>query len=467
MIADLEPYPAMKESGIRGIAEIPEHWGVQRAKYVLQPVDVRSVSGAEELLTVSARYGVVPRANQDVTMFKAASYVGHKLCWPGDLVINSLWAWANGLGFSNHHGIVSTAYGVYRPIAKHQVSGSYLNEALRSGAYQWQFQVRSKGIWKSRLQLTDWSFLEMPLVLPPAPEQAAIARYVDHVDRRVRRLVRAKRKLIELLTEQKQAIIHHAVTCGIEPDVPLKESGREWLGQIPEHWNLRRSKFTFRPRQELARPDDIQLSATQAYGVIPQAEYERRVGRKVVRVLRHLDKRRHVEVDDFVISMRSFQGGLERAWSNGAIRSSYIVLQPDVSLDVGYFGFLFKSRAYIGALQSTADFIRDGQDLNFDNFSAVDLPFPPVEEQRRISATLTPELAQLVEATERAELEIALINEYRDRLIADVVTGKLNVAEAAAALPDVDPLAAGDDLDDALDPDFEDELDGILEEAEA
>ena len=103
----------------------------------------------------------------------------------------------------------------------------------------------------------------------------------------------------------------------------------------------------FRPRRELARANDIQLSATQAYGVISQRRYEERVGRKVVRILRHLEQRRHVEVDDFVISMRSFQGGLERAWESGCIRSSYIVLKPATKLVVRYFGYLFKSAGYI------------------------------------------------------------------------------------------------------------------------
>src|SRR5207302_9374331 len=123
----------------------------------------------------------------------------------------------------------------------------------------------------------------------------------------------------------------------------------------------------FVPRIELARPDDVELSATQAYGVIPQVDFEQAVGRKVTRIFQHLEKRRHVEVDDFVISMRSFQGGLERAWASGCIRSSYVVLKPSPETQVGYFAHLFKSMDYIRALHATSNFIRDGQDLNFDN----------------------------------------------------------------------------------------------------
>ena len=160
-------------------------------------------------------------------------------------------------------------------------------------------------------------------------------------------------------------------------------------------WERRRSKRLFRPRQELAKPNDIQLSATQAYGVIPQDEYEQRVGRRVVKISLHLEKRQHVEVDDFVISMRSFEGGLEKAWATGCIRSSYVVLRPAIEVDVEFFSYLFKSQAYIQALQSTANFIRDGQDLNFNNFCEVDLPFPPTEEQRRMAVALVEAIANI------------------------------------------------------------------------
>ena len=161
----------------------------------------------------------------------------------------------------------------------------------------------------------------------------------------------------------------------------------------------------------------------------------------------HLDKRRHVEVDDFVISMRSFQGGLERAWATGCIRSSYIVLRPTIEVDVEFFSYVFKSRAYIRALQATANFIRDGQDLNFKNFCAVDLPFPPAEDQRKIAVALGEATADISTAVARARRQIELLQEYRTRLIADVVTGKLDVREAAARLPD-EPEEPGDRSDD-------------------
>ena len=162
-------------------------------------------------------------------------------------------------------------------------------------------------------------------VLPPRPEQAAIVRFLDHADRRIRHYIRAKERLIALLEEQKKAFINEAVTGRIDvrtgqPYPAYRDAGVEWFGAVPAHWYVRRSKRVFRPRMELARPGDTQLSATQAYGVIAQIDYENKTGRKVTRILRHLDQRRHVEVDDFVISRRSFRGGLERAWRSVCIR---------------------------------------------------------------------------------------------------------------------------------------------------
>ncbi|MCE2487301.1 MAG: hypothetical protein J4F42_17435 [Desulfurellaceae bacterium] len=213
----------------------------------------------------------------------------------------------------------------------------------------------------------------------------------------------------------------------LKPYPAYKDSGVPWLGEVPAHWEVRRGKRTFTPRKELARPNDIQLSATQAYGVIAQADYEKRIGRKIVKILRHLEKRRHVEVDDFVISMRSFQGGLERAWASGCIRSSYIVLQPATNLAVGYFAYLFKSIGYIKALQATANFIRDGQDLNFENFCKVDVPFLPLPEQTAIVRFLDHADRRIQRYIRAKQKLMALLEEQKQALIHQAVTGKLDV----------------------------------------
>ncbi len=207
---------------------------------------------------------------------------------------------------------------------------------------------------------------------------------------------------------------------------PSSEVNIPWLSVLPQQWMIVRSKRLFTARKERARPDDEQLSATQAYGVIPQSEYERRVGRKVVRITQHLDKRAHVERDDFVISMRSFQGGLERSWATGCIRSSYVVLKPSPDIHVEYYSYLLKCHDYIRALQATSNFIRDGQDLSFKNFCLVDLPLPSPEEQAAIAKFLSHANRKIERAIRAKRKLIALLNEQKQAIIHRAVTRGLD-----------------------------------------
>lgn len=212
----------------------------------------------------------------------------------------------------------------------------------------------------------------------------------------------------------------------LNPYAEYRDSGLPWLGRVPAHWQIVRSKRLFSARKDLAKLEDPQLSATQAYGVIEQAEFERRSGHRVVKISMHLDKRKHVEKDDFVISMRSFQGGIERAWSSGAIRSSYVVLKPGPDVNASYFQYALKSSDYIRALQATGDFIRDGQDLSFANFVQVDLPSIPVEEQAAIGKFLDWACDRL-ERTIRAKRKvISLLTEQKQAIVRRAVTQGLD-----------------------------------------
>lgn len=207
-----------------------------------------------------------------------------------------------------------------------------------------------------------------------------------------------------------------------------KDSGIDWIGELPAHWAVHRSKFLFSQSKELARADDIQLSATQSHGVIPQVEYQDIVGRKVTQILSNLEKRKHVEIDDFVISMRSFQGGIERAKAVGCIRSSYIILKPGPDVHPAFYAYVLKAPRYIQALQNTGHFIRDGQDLNFENFSDVDLFVVPLPEQRAIAAFLDEKCAKIDAAVKIKEDQIALLRERRQIIIQEAVTRGLNPA---------------------------------------
>jgi len=456
----LRPYPKYKPSGVPWLGDVPGTWELRRTKTILWE---RCEKGhpEEPLLAATQTKGVV-RKEQYETGTVVAQKDLHllKLVRIGDFVI-SLRSFQGGIEYARERGIISPAYTVLYP--REPDTHGYLSWLFKSKPYVDNLTLYVTGIREG--QNIDYEKLwRSELPLPPSGERANIVRYLDHVDRRIRKYIRAKQKLIALLNEQKQAIIHRAITGQIDvrtgkPYPKYKPSGVPWLGEIPDSWAVIAGRRLFTCRKDTALPGDEQLAATQAYGVIPQKEFERRVGRRVVQITHHLEKRRHVEPDDFVISMRSFQGGLERAWTRGCIRSSYVVLRPSTKVHVGFFAHLFKSYGYIHALQATANFIRDGQDLNFGNFCLVDLPDVPMQEQETIATFLDDATRGIDVAVARARKEIELIREYRTRLVADVVTGKLDVREAAANLPE--------ELEEVEEAEVEaqEELEGAAEEA--
>ena len=462
MIVRLMRYSSMKNSGVEWIGDVPAHWEVRQLGRIgrffkgnggtkeddadrgVPCIRYGDLYTHHQFFVTESRASVAPE-----TSAKAYTALRH-----GDVLFAGSGETLDEIGKSAVNLILGPACCggdviIFRPCI--EVDARFLGFATDCPQAAYQKACMGRGITVMHIYGRDLKY--MTVALPPLAEQTAIVRLLDHADRRIRFYIRAKQKLISVLEEQKQAFIHDSVTGQIDvgtrqPYSAYKDSGVGWLGAVPAHWDVRRSKRVFRPRTELARPGDTQLSATQAYGVIAQVAYEEKIGRKVTKILRHLNQRRHVEVDDFVISMRSFQGGLERAWRSGCIRSSYIVLQAATELIVGYFGHLFKSIGYIAALQSTANFIRDGQDLNFENFCRVDVPFPPIEEQQQIAQAVDRRMEHIASSIERTRRQISSLREYRTRLIADVVTGKLDVRDAATKLPDMGPLVVEENADD-------------------
>lgn len=419
-------YESFQDTGIDWMPVTPSNWQIKPISAVAQVVSITNRPDLE-LLSVYLDQGVVRFSDVEEKRTNSTSIdlSKYQVVKPGNLVLNNQQAWRGSVGVSNYEGIVSPAYIVLSLIS--DFDPTFANYYFRTKATVAHFLVSSKGVGTIQRNLYWQALKRCSVVIPPINEQQAIAAFLDEKCAKVDEAVRIKEEQIALLRERRQILIQQAVTRGLNPDAPIKDSGIDWIGQIPAHWEVRRSKYVFTQRKELARKDDVQLSATQSYGVIPQEEFEELVGRRVVKIQTNLEKRKHVELDDFVISMRSFQGGLERAWATGCIRSSYIILRPIEPINSDFFGYLLKSPRYIKALQATGSFIRDGQDLSFDNFSMVDLFIPPLDEQATIASHIKSRCEKIDTGISIKQDQIAALKEYKTSLINAAVTGEIKV----------------------------------------
>lgn len=382
MIGELKPYAEYADSGHDWLGSIPAHWGLLRAKRLFREVDERSTTGKEELLSVSHITGVTPRRLKTVTMFMAESNVGHKVCRPGDLVINTLWAWMGALGVTRHTGIVSPAYGVYRPLGNGGILPGYADHLLRTPLYAAEYQRRSTGVNSSRLRLYPEQFLRVPVLVPPVAEQAAIVRFLRWATGRLDHAIRAKRKVIALLTEQKQGVINRAVTLGLNQAVMHKPTGVSCLGDIPKHWE-QRALWTLSKLRAERNPTGLPLlSVFLDRGVI---RYEDGGGQVHAPSL-DLANYQVVRAGDFVLNnQQAWRGSVGVSIHDGIISPAYFVLQLYGDLDSGYANHLMRSTAMVGQFVTSSKGVGDIQRSVFWPFlRMVQVPVPPIEEQRSI-----------------------------------------------------------------------------------
>jgi type I restriction enzyme, S subunit len=447
VIDGLKPYAAYVDSGQDWLGSVPAHWGQLRAKRLFREVDERSTTGKEELLSVSHITGVTPRRLKTVTMFLAESNVGHKVCRPGDLVINTLWAWMGALGVTRHTGIVSPAYGVYRPVAGGGILPAYAAHLLRTPLYAAEYQRRSTGVNSSRLRLYPEQFLRIPVPVPALEEQEGIVRFLDWANGRLERTIRAKRKVIVLLTEQKQAVVHRAVTRGLDPSVPLRSSGIPWLGDIPQHWEVRPLKAVCEIQSGITLGKDYDTQETREFPYLRvanvQAGFVNLSVVKTIRVPTAEARRCLLEVGDVLMTEGGDLDKLGRGcvWDasvNRCLHQNHIfAVRPNkLKLDPQFLSALLGATYARAYFQTTAKQTTNLAATNKTKIGRLQVLLPPADEQREILAALATETRPVAASISRLEREIELLREYRARLVAEVVTGKLDVREAAARLPD-------------------------------
>lgn len=414
------------------VERIPSHWEERRGKVFFREVNDRSESGAEELLSVSHLTGVTPRSQKNVTMFKAGSYIGHKRCQPGDIVVNTMWAWMAALGVARHVGLVSPAYGTYRLQDREAFEPAYLDYLVRSHAYVAEYNCRSTGIQSSRLRLYPAQFLDVPFLRPPKEEQTQIVRYLRAQDAKIGRFIRDKRRLIEVLNEQKQTLIHRAVTRGLDPNVKLKPSGVEWLGEVPAHWVVKPLKHWVRINAR-ALPEntddnyvfryvDISSVKTGRLAAEPQAMRFKDAPSRARRVL--------CKGDTIISTVRTYLRSVLYVAddvSDWVASTGFAVLTPRQDVFPAYLGYVVQGDDFINRVVANSVGIAYPAiaETVLGRFH-VAIP-PTLDEQVELVRWIETEAKPLADGIAKTEEEIRLMREYRDRLIADVVTGQIDV----------------------------------------
>ena len=443
------PYNDYKPSGVEWLGDVPTHWDVQRFKYLLQERDIRSADGSEQLLSVSQYTGVTQRKRVDGgdnPDTRAASLIGYKCVELHDLVVNIMLAWNGSMGVSLFRGIASPAYCVYRFLAG--VNPWYFHYLLRSPIYKAYIKTASTGVVESRLRLYTDDLYGLYALVPPFTEQTAIVRYLDQADERIRCYVSSRERLIELLEEYRLAIIQHAVTRGLDPDVHLKPSGVEWLGDVPAHWEVRRLRYL--------------VKGKLTYGANAAAEYTDPTWPRYLRItdfdqdgvlksntFRSLppEVARHylVQPGDILLARSGATVGkafLVPADAGEACYAGYLIrVRPHRSIIEPHFLFAFTQSTGFTHWKNSVFILSTIQNISAEKYANLHVPCPPLSEQLQIIRYLDKVTADIDVAIDRARREIELLGEYRTRLIADVVTGKVDVREAAAELSE--PLFNG------------------------
>jgi type I restriction enzyme S subunit len=419
-------YEHYKDSGVPWLGKIPNHWQVIRAKYILREVDERSDDGAEELLSVSHLTGVTPRKEKNVTMFLAEDYSDSKICQKNDIVINTMWAWMGALGCSPTKGLVSPSYGVYRPSEK--IHPQFLDSLLRTSQYVAEYNRRSTGIHSSRLRLYPDQFLDIPLLLPPVDDQIGISKFIDQKTAEIDEAINKKKRLIELLKEQKAILINQVVTKGPNPDAPMRDSGMEWIGSMPEHWEVRRLKHLFAEVDERSKTgEEILLSLRMYSGLVPHTE----VSDKFIPPP-DLIGYKHAHPGQLVMNrMRAAIGLFAVAKQKGLVSPDYAVFNKIADVDADYYLHLFKTSTMgrVFRLESkglgtgSSGFLR----LYSDRFGMIKVPIPPKSDQVQIVSYIEKITTGFEQATEKVNKEITLLNEFKSIIISNAVTGKIKV----------------------------------------
>ena len=445
MDAQFQPYPAYKPSGVEWLEDVPSHWGVVPNRRNFEEMEDRG-HPEQEMLSVTIARGVIKQqellenpSERDGSNLDRSAY---KLVSPGEIVYNKMRAWQGSIGVSLYCGIVSPAYVVQR------ISGAldprYVHHLFRIPSFATEAQRWSYGIASDMWSLRVEHFKQIYSCIPPLPEQVAIVRYLDHTDGRIRRYIDAKERLIALLEEEKQAVINRAVTRGLDANVPLKPSGVQWLGDVPAHWEVeqlgRIGKFS--KGSGGTKEDEVSdgLPCVRYGDIYMSHKYFIHQSRSCIAPERAPAYTPIQRGDILFAGSGETLEEIGKSAVNLINGEAYcggdvILFRPATRANHVFMGYVCDS------LPAIVQKSQMGRGITVMHIYSSELKYlwvalPPKCEQDAMVAYLETSTTDLDKAIAGARRQIELLREYRIRLISDAVTGKLDVREAAANLPD-------------------------------
>lgn len=403
----------------------PSHWQVLRIKNLFQEMDSRSVTGSEELLSVSHYTGVTLKResleNEDDHLTNAESLVGYKLVQQGDLVINIMLAWNGSLGISPYNGITSPAYCVYR--IKGDNNPEYFGYLFTTNLFKAEFRRHSTGIIDSRLRLYSDKFFSIFTVVPPKDEQDEIVQYIKAQEEKINLFIQKKQRFIELLKEQRQSVIDLAITQGTNRDVNLVDSGEKWIGKIPQNWQLRKLKFCVSLNSNEIDENEIDEEVFK----IALENIDNWTGKFIDTGNPQFEgKGVPFKAGDVLFNkLRPYLAKSFIAKSSGFCVGELLVLTPNAEYFTSEFLFQRLMTSEFIDIVNSSTYGAKMPRASWNFIGNLKIPIPPLDEQKQIVSHIKTETATIDTAIAKAEREIELIREYKEAMIAEAVMGKI------------------------------------------
>jgi len=426
-------YPAYKHSSVEWLGDIPSHWNIKKFRYVFEESPEKITDEVVgDMLSVSGYRGIEVKQYDDEGRRRTDEELfGYRVVRPGQLVVNTMWLNYAGLGVSEHEGHVSPAYRSYW--IDPAMDKRFIHHLMRSGTYVQGYTRLLTGIRPNSLQMGRDDLMVFPVLLPTKSEQTQIARFLDHETARIDALIKEQQRLIELLKEKRQAVISHAVTKGLDPTVPMKDSGVEWLGEVPAHWN---AIHVGRVCRKVSDGPHFSPNYVDEGVMFLSA-------RNIAVDAWHLEDAKFVSEEDYrefcrrvvpekgdVLYTKGGTTGIARVVDLDEKFQVWVhvaVLKLDRELvDPYYMAFSLNSA---GCYEQSQLHTRGAtnQDLGLTRMTKIWFALPPREEQTRICDFLNAELGNIDDLIAEATKVVALLSERRSALISAAVTGKIDL----------------------------------------